>query len=105
MWIDRLPREVQGRGLWAPGESINRGRPGDAAPATFWENPARIGPPVPIHDPLNFLNELLSFNNSERIAARPALPVNEPLRPDAVWTSCGRGCGFTIHAPRETSDS
>ncbi len=105
MWIKRLTSEVQRGGLWDSPAAVNRARPCDIARHPNWENPARITSRNPIQISLNFINELLSFKNSETIGAGAASSVNEGLRRPVMWTGCGRGCGFVIHGPRETSDS
>jgi hypothetical protein len=40
MWIERLFREVQGRGLWAPWRTINRARLREIGQGATWENQA-----------------------------------------------------------------
>ena len=105
MWIERLFHQVQGRGPVGSRANHQQGlAPGDLQRA-IWENPARTTPRGSVRILLNFVNKLLRLNNSERIEAGPAPSVNEPLTPAAMWTGCGRGCGFVIHGPRETSDS
>lgn len=75
MWIDRLVREVQRRGLWVSSAIINRGASWDIARHPNWENPARITSAHAIQNSLSFVNELLSFKNSETIGARPPHPL------------------------------
>jgi hypothetical protein len=69
MWIDCLPPEVQGRGLWDSADTINRTGPWGIADERVWENPARITRACSIQIWLIFVNGLLSFNNLERIVA------------------------------------
>ena len=75
MWIDRLLREVQGKGLWDSAETINRAPRSVIAQALFWENPARITLANSIQISLSSVNGLLSFKNPERIVARLPQPL------------------------------
>ncbi len=78
MWIERLFPEVQGRGLWTRGRTINRAGPWEIRRAATWENPARITPTEPIQSLVISLNGLLSFNNPERIEAGLPHPLTIP---------------------------
>ena len=105
MWIERLSGEVQGRGPVGSRANHQQGwAPGDPAGVPLGESGTNR-PRVCVRILLGFVNRLLSLNNCERIAAGPAPSVNEPLTPAAMWTGCGRGCGFVIHGPRETTES
>jgi hypothetical protein len=75
VWIDRLVREVQNRGLWDSAKTMHR-TPGcgiDRNP--IWENPARISRSDPIQTSLTSINGLLRFKNSERIVAGLPQPL------------------------------
>ena len=78
MWIERLVSKVQRRGLWDSPSAINRAASCEIAQAAFWENPARIIPRVLIQTPLNSVNGLLSFKNSETFKA--GLPQTLKMR-------------------------
>ncbi len=69
MWIKRLTSQVQGRGLWVRQRTINRGGPCDIPRHPEWENPVRITSKNSFQTSLIFVNELLSFKNSETIEA------------------------------------
>ena len=77
MWIERLFPEVQGRGLWTRRQTINRADPRETRRAPSWENPARAAPMGRVYELVISLNELLSLNNPERIAAGPPHPLTK----------------------------
>ena len=80
MWIKRLTSQVQRGACGIQGPAINRTAPCDIARRPNWENPARITPGVLIQTPLNFINGLLSFKNSETIEASAPNPLTKGKR-------------------------
>ena len=78
MWIKRLGSEVQQKGLWDSGRTINKAGCCVSLESPLWENPARIAAKNLIQVWLTFVNGLLSFKIPERIVAGLPPPLRIP---------------------------